>query len=518
MDPNNQTPPPLPPVSPAAPTGQPAAPQSQPYPFRPGSTPIAQQPASQSSQPPKQQIIERLKEANNVLVTVSNNPSVDQLSACIGLTLILNKLGKHATAVFSGAVPSTIEFLQPEKTIEKNTDSLRDFIIALDKSKADKLRYKVEDKFVKIFITPYKTSLSEKDLEFSEGDFNVEVVIALGVHHREELDQAITAHGRILHDATVISINDRNSSDLGVINWNESSASSLCELLVSLGETLRPGVIDAQMATAFLTGIVAETERFSNSKTSAVTMGIASQLMRAGANQQLIANKLEEPAPVVETKPEAEDKNEEVKPSETPKKPPEPPKKDEGALQIPHDDRPVPLPPAAPAEDEGEESVSKIQIDDEGELRSESEATSNTLTPATGTSTDNSPKIVLNPPSMGGTLTANTSPEDLEPSIDPLSTPSTDAPILDRPSSTPSSLPSSDFGSNTSAAPSNVDRARQEVNTAEQKNTDERLGPTAALGSKPLESTNGDLYNNAQTPTAPPVPPPFTPPTAPPTT
>ena len=41
-----------------------------------------------------------------------------------------------------------------EKTIEKNTDSLRDFIIALDKSKADKLRYKVEDKFVKIFITP----------------------------------------------------------------------------------------------------------------------------------------------------------------------------------------------------------------------------------------------------------------------------------------------------------------------------------------------------------------------------
>ena len=31
--------------------------------------------------------------------------------------------------------------------------SLRDFIVALDKSKADKLRYKVEDKFVKIFIT-----------------------------------------------------------------------------------------------------------------------------------------------------------------------------------------------------------------------------------------------------------------------------------------------------------------------------------------------------------------------------
>src|SRR5206468_10962115 len=112
----------------------------------------------------KRQIIDRLQNANNILVTVSANPSVDQLAACIGLTLLLNKMNKHATAVFSGKVPSTIEFLKPEETIETNTDSLRDFIISLDKSKADKLRYKVEDEVVKIFITPYKASISEKDL------------------------------------------------------------------------------------------------------------------------------------------------------------------------------------------------------------------------------------------------------------------------------------------------------------------------------------------------------------------
>src|SRR3982751_3927601 len=150
--------------------------------------------------PAKQQVVERLKQATNVLVTVSNNPSVDQLAACIGLTLLLNKMGKHATAVFSGKVPSTIEFLKPEETIEKNTDSLRDFIIALDKGKADKLRYKVEDNVVRIFITPYKTSISQEDLEFSQGDFNVDVVVALGVKQQEDLDESITAHGRILHD------------------------------------------------------------------------------------------------------------------------------------------------------------------------------------------------------------------------------------------------------------------------------------------------------------------------------
>ena len=53
----------------------------------------------------KQQIVERIKNSTNILVTVSNDPSVDQLSAALGLTVLLNKLNKHATAVVSGELP-----------------------------------------------------------------------------------------------------------------------------------------------------------------------------------------------------------------------------------------------------------------------------------------------------------------------------------------------------------------------------------------------------------------------------
>jgi len=246
------------------------------------------------NQNPKQQLIDALKESTNVLVTVSRDPSVDQLSAAIGLTLRLNQTGKHATAVFSGKVPSTLEFLKPEDTLEKNTDSLRDFIISLDKSKADKLRYKVEDKMVKIFITPYKTSITEADLVYGQGDFNVDVVVALGVHQKEELDEAIIAHGRILHDATIVSVNTKEGAQLGSINFLDTNASSLSEMVVSVCEALKPDALDAQMATALLTGIVAETQRFSNDKTSSETMNVSSKLMASGANQQLVATKLEQ--------------------------------------------------------------------------------------------------------------------------------------------------------------------------------------------------------------------------------
>ncbi|HXY18082.1 MAG TPA: hypothetical protein VEH48_01520, partial [Candidatus Nitrosopolaris sp.] len=308
----------------------------------------------------KQQIVERVKQANNVLVTVSNNPSVDQLAACIGLTLLLNRMDKHGTAVFSGAVPSTIEFLQPEKTIETNTDSLRDFIISLDKNKADKLRYKVEDQVVRIFITPYKTSLSEKDLVFSQGDINVDVVIALGVHDRNQIDAAITAHGRILHDATVISLNagQGKAPELGQINWQDPAASSLSEMLVSISEAFGPGLIDNQIATAFLTGIVAETQRFSNPKTTPKTMTMAAQLMAAGANQQLIVSKLEPPSPP--TGSSGPRMPAPPKPS-SPKKP-----QDKGTLNVSHDKN-------KPDSGEVEIAPGEIHIDDRGNLKTTEE-------------------------------------------------------------------------------------------------------------------------------------------------
>lgn len=245
----------------------------------------------------KQQIVEKVKQSSNILVTVSSNPSVDDLSAALGLTLLLNKMDKHATAVFSGAIPPAITFLDPEKTFENTVDSLRDFIIALDKEKADHLRYKVDGEVVKIFITPYRTTISNDDLQFSQGDYNVELVLALGVKNRADLDTALAAHGRILHDAAVTTVTLReNQSDLGSIDWHDNNASSLSEMLVSFSEALKADkpLLDEQIATAFMTGIVSATDRFSNDKTSSRAMTIAAQLMAAGANQQLIAAKLQE--------------------------------------------------------------------------------------------------------------------------------------------------------------------------------------------------------------------------------
>ena len=237
-------------------------------------------------------IIDKIRNSENILVALSRDPSVDEIAAAIGLTMFLDGLQKHTTAIYSGVTPDALQFLQPGETFESNTDSLQDFIIALSKDKADHLRYKLDGDFVKVYITPYKTVLTENDLEFSHGDYNVDLVLALGVPQATDLDAALSEYGRIMHDATTVDITCDAPGRFGEIEWSDPGASSVCEMVAKLIFAMQPKgeTVDKEIATALLTGIVAATGRFSNDRTNSETMQLASRLMSMGADQQLIAS------------------------------------------------------------------------------------------------------------------------------------------------------------------------------------------------------------------------------------
>lgn len=277
---NNQ--PPLPPkVAPAAPKPAPIV----------GSAGGAKPAVATPQDTFVRKIVEKIKSSENILVALSKDPTVDEMAAAIGLTLFLDGLQKHATAIYSGKTPDALHFLQPEGTFEANTDSLRDFIIALNKEKADHLRYKLDGDYVKVYITPYKTVIHESDLEFSQGDFNVSLVLALGVPSPEDLDDALSEYGRIMHDATTVNITIDAGGKFAEIEWNDPEASSVSEMVLRVIEGVqgKDARIDKEVATALLTGIVAATNRFSNDRTNSDTMQIAAKLMSMGADQQLIA-------------------------------------------------------------------------------------------------------------------------------------------------------------------------------------------------------------------------------------
>lgn len=265
---------------------------SEPVADAPVKTPEPE-PAVPSNPDAPLEVAKKIAESQNVLIALSSDPSVDELCAAIGLSLFLDKLGKRATAIYSGKTPNALEFLKPEETFESSTDTLQDFVIALNKEKADHLRYKLDGDYVKIFITPYKSRISSDDLEFSYGDFNIDLVLALDVNNGIDLDSALREHGRIMHDAVVVNITTGNPGRFGEIEWSDKSASSISEMIAKmLYNTDSKDKIEKDEATAFLTGIIAATNRFSNASTTPDTMQVASDLMQSGADQQLISKNI----------------------------------------------------------------------------------------------------------------------------------------------------------------------------------------------------------------------------------
>ncbi len=263
----------------------------------------AQEPISKQPDGVLSEIIDKINNSRSILIALSKNPSVDEMAAAIALSIYLDKIGKVATAIYSGKTPDALEFLRPGETFERTADVLQDFVIALNKEKADHLRYKVDGDFVKIFITPYRVKVSNNDLNFSYGDYNVDLVLALDVANGVDLDSALREHGRIMHDAVIVNMTTSAPGKFGEIEWSDQGASSISEMVTKLLFAMVDKV-EKEEATALLTGIVAATGSFSNARTTSDTMKISSDLMDAGANQQLVAmhiksdteNELFEPA------------------------------------------------------------------------------------------------------------------------------------------------------------------------------------------------------------------------------
>ena len=248
-------------------------------------------------------VAEKIQHATNILIALSKDPNVDEISAAIALAFVLDQQKKHVTAIYSGQTPNALEFLRPEETFQKDISGLQDFIIALNKSKADHLIYQVEGDYVKILITPYKGQIKKEDLEYSYSDYNVDLVIVFNVNSGSEIDSALSEYGRIMHDAMAINITSSVPGRFADLEWSDPSKSSVCEMVYDLLSELEIDNTPQEVATALLTGILSATERFSNNRTKPTTMAVASKLMEAGADQQLISSnilKAETPAVTAE--------------------------------------------------------------------------------------------------------------------------------------------------------------------------------------------------------------------------
>ncbi len=251
---------------------------------------------------PKQQTIELLKNAQTVLVTTHKNPDGDALGSLITLKLALETLGKTVTAVYPGELNKAYEFLPEISNLKNNIEGGRDFIITIDTSKNEskelKLGYKndKENGKLSIIVTPEQGTLTEQDISFKTNRPKFDLIVVLDSPDLERLGLLYDNFTELFYETPILNIDHHASNDhFGKVSWVDLTATSTCEMLVSLLESLSSSpdlngkkLLTEDVATALLTGIITDTGSFQNTNTTPKSFTVAAQLVAAGARQQEI--------------------------------------------------------------------------------------------------------------------------------------------------------------------------------------------------------------------------------------
>lgn len=245
---------------------------------------------------PKQQIVEAVKGAENILVLTHRNPDGDAVGALISLSKVLSKIGKKLVAVCADNIPQVFSYMETS-FVGKNLSGQRDFIISLDLSqvKAEKFLYKKEDNHINFIITPKSGNFTPEMVSFPGGKFKFDLIIVLDCPDLERIGKPYEENADLFYETPIVNIDHHASNDhFGKINLVDLTATSTCEILVSIFEALSKdtSLITEEIATALLTGIITDTNSFQNQNTTPKSLTVAAQLVAANANQQEIIRRI----------------------------------------------------------------------------------------------------------------------------------------------------------------------------------------------------------------------------------
>ena len=248
---------------------------------------------------PKQQTTELIKKSQKILITTHVNPDGDGLGSVIALALSLKKLKKDITIACSGDVPAMFQFLNGIEMVDTKFSGTKNLIITLDTSsvEVEKLGYKkVEgENKLRIIITPKAGNFTPENVAIEAGSYRYDLLIVLDTPVVDRLGSLYDDNTELFYETPVVNIDHHPGNDyFGKVNWIDLTATSTAEVLVSLIESLarETPILDSEIATALLTGIISDTGSFQHANTTPKSFTVAAQLVAAGARQQEIIKHL----------------------------------------------------------------------------------------------------------------------------------------------------------------------------------------------------------------------------------
>ncbi len=243
------------------------------------------------------QIQTLLADANNILLISHASIDGDGAGSGLGLQMALTKMGKKVTFYSRNPVPEVFSFLPGVETISNEFSLHRDFIIQIDttQTKIENVRTEKADNHLKVVITPKDGSLSKEDITFISGGKSFDLIFTLDTSNLEYTGLMNGPQAELFYETPIINIDHHITNEqYGKINLVDINATSTAELVLGVIEHLEKTqpLMDEDIATCLLSGVVVDTGSFQNANTTPKAFAVAARLLAAGARQQEIVRHL----------------------------------------------------------------------------------------------------------------------------------------------------------------------------------------------------------------------------------
>src|SRR3990167_3165337 len=233
-----------------------------------------------------QQITEQIRKARQILIALPKDFSPDAIACALALYLILKKQDKLVDIVAdSFSLPKNLKFLPKSEIITDKISSLQKFIIEVDlrQTEIDDLSYNLEGENLKIYLTPKSGALNQEKVNAKSSDYKYDLIITLDAPDLDSLGKIYYQFTEFFYNTTIINLDHHAENEhFGQINLTNLNAVATAEILYNLIDEIDKNLLDQEVATCLLTGLVAKTK----------TLKIASALLAAEADRDTIIKSL----------------------------------------------------------------------------------------------------------------------------------------------------------------------------------------------------------------------------------
>lgn len=240
---------------------------------------------------PQEQFKKLLENSKEVLILIPENPSADAVGSSWALYYFLEKLNILPTIAFSNHLCEKFNFLPKPQNILSEISGARDFVLSFntEENKIMQVRHEEKGDIFNILVTPEKGSINPKDFSFILAKFKYDLVIVIDCSDLEKLGKLYLENTDLFFEVPVINIDHKSDNDnFGQINLTDITASSSSEILARTFEQIHPDLVDKQIATCLLTGLIGATDSFQKKNTTPRALSTSASLMDKGASQQEI--------------------------------------------------------------------------------------------------------------------------------------------------------------------------------------------------------------------------------------